>query len=496
MYRNWLTFLGFLLVLLSCSKKMDDRTVAQVGDYPISVDEFRLRYNFNPYLRGLKDGGAAKREVLIALLAEKILYLEADTSRLHSPELADLEKEYLKETMIEQLRRDSVEQTIRISADDLRQEFKKSIRRLQVTYIAVQDKGEALRLKKLVDSLGVFEPVVRAYMDARGWQNETIPVKTVEWGKEPFALEDSLFKMQEGQVSNLIAANGEYYLVKVQRVSIVAAPSLAEMQRRRPALEDRLRRKKIRRRYAVFFDRTVRPQLPDFDWPGIQKVLSVLVDQIDFSQRPVSDKSGFENLPLKREVVVSAEERMRELGKQTAVIFKDGSQWTFRELLKQLQLGPYSFSYKSEQAFRRSFAVNIGLMGEYEAIYQLAKDRGYDSKGSVLEEFAMWQSYYRSNAKRFEIIRLGENKPDKVGEKAGSASFRLHTIDQFLSKKCEKYTIKINYPVYENLQLQKQDMVIAKRHFAKRLVAPPLEPLFGLPKWRACVKRILNRNPK
>ena len=55
--------------------------------------------------------------------------------------------------------------------------------------------------------------------------------------------------------------------------------------------------------------------------------------------------------------------------------------------------------------------------------------------------------------------------------------------------------VSSNYKLLlENIELNKQDMVVVKSHFANRLIAPPLEPLFSLSKWSKKFETILLKN--
>ena len=66
--------LGVIIFINACGPKTDrNNTIAEVGDLTISVSEFEQHFQYNPYLTKYNNPVIAKREILAALIAQKLL---------------------------------------------------------------------------------------------------------------------------------------------------------------------------------------------------------------------------------------------------------------------------------------------------------------------------------------------------------------------------------------------------------------------------------------
>ena len=89
------------------------------------------------------------------------------------------------------------------------------------------------------------------------------------------------------------------------------------------------------------------------------------------------------------------------------------------------------------------------------------------------------------------IYMIDSTKYISRGHLSSIQQFRLEFFDSYLSKLGEKYKIKINHGKFDQIQLNKTNMVVMKTHFANRQIAPLTEPLSGLSLWGKTVDRIL-----
>lgn len=495
---KFLLFVFCLATFISCSQKLAEDVIAKVDNFEISQLEFQYRYNFNPYLRDIKNQDEAKKIVLSSLIAEKILYLESEKNGLTNENIVEINQQYLKEYMIEHFRRDSVENLIEVSEDELIREYQKSIKEYDIKFVAFQSLDEAVRVKKEIDSTNSFEKPVRKYMNSMGWMNESIPEKKVIWGNEKYELEENIYSLGENQVSNPISAHGEYYLIKAEKIHSVNQPGENDFFRRKPALQDRIIRHKIKQRYSKLFETKLKPRMGSVDWQKMRLVVDVISGEIDFNEK--SDQQSLnENKPLSEVKYQSALERIQQNLEEDVIDFPNGKSWSIKDVLKNLDLGPYAFNFKNETLFRRSFARNIELMLEHQAVFEIAQELGYSENRMVQRQYKMWKSYYSSQSQRFAVLdTIAASAGDTIKYKNAKVNplqnKRLKIMDSYLANIVKEYEIKINKKLFDTINLNKQDMVVSKSHFANRLIAPPLEPLFGLPLWQKKFEQILIDN--
>lgn len=495
-YRSYFTIFALSFILFACQAKQETDYIAKVGNITISSTEFKYRYNFNPHLMHIQNENVAKRVVLSSLIAEKLLANEAVYKYKIDQDIDQKIRQHLREIMIEQFRRDSIESTIQVSTEEMKNEYQKSLKEIDIRFIAFDSKPEADKVKKQISEGLTFEEAVRWFMDSKGWQGEAIPAKTVHWAKEEDEPGSHIFHLKEKEVSETIKARGEYYLVKVIAVRQVSEPSYSDFNNRIPALRDRILRKKIKNRYAQFYKDNIKSETGSVNWRELHAILDILVGEMTFNQNREQNKLQ-KRRPLSDQIYLTANQINSQQKNSTIIKFPDGSAWDAAEVFRRLKYGPYAFNYQNGRAFRRTFAQNIQLMVEYEALYQLALKAGYENHPLVQDDFNMWAGYYKSNAYRHKMLKEIETDSSQIAQQGQLTSVqqnRLNYMDDYLSDLAGKYRIRIDKNIYSTVTLNKTDMTVMKTHFSNRLIAPFIEPLNGLPKWQKKMSALFKKN--
>ncbi|MGD9899266.1 MAG: hypothetical protein AB7T22_09090 [Calditrichaceae bacterium] len=491
-----LFYLMFTITVAGCGSADNKENIAQINNLGITTTEFQDRLNYNPYLRTITDINIAKKIVLSSLIAEKILSLENEEKSRVNENVNLLIRQHLREAMIEQFRRDSVESRIEISDAELQHEYQKSLREIDIRYIAFDSLNAALEVKSKIDSGISFEAAVRDYMKNRGWSAESIPSKKIQWANEDYDLEEKIYKLKYDEISNVIKAHGEYYLIKIDDIKIIGKQSQADYKNRLPALEDRILRNKIKKQYRAVYQRTILKESGNVEWENLKTAAKLVSDEIEFSKNDPVQTGPIEYKPLPENIYLNRQTILNDLKNNTAVNFPDGSTWTFQELMVQLKYGPYAFDFSNRESFINSFIQNVRLLMEHEAVYKLANKNGYEQNKLVRDEFLMWKSYYQANSFRYDLLKeLDSNitSNNLQPENQAIEEKRLEYFDAKLTSYAENYKILINKAVYDTVSLNKLDMVVRKSHFANRLVSPRLEPLIGLPLWQKKMDSLFRR---
>lgn len=491
LYHKYLFFIFMFtaaLFLYSCNQK--EKVVAQVEDIEIDQDEFRFRYNFNPFLNKIEKTSQAKLTVLSALIAEKLLAVEAKQSDLNSAKINDLIQQVEWETMIEEIRQDSVERLIQINSDELKNEYDSSVKELYIRYIAISDSSEAYYLKSVIDSMGSFQEPVNEFMFLKGWGNSSIPSKKIIWAEEPLELEESAYQLSINQVSKPVYWRNEYYIMILDSVRSQRR-SAADYLDKKSALEDRIRRRKINKLYKLFYSRSIAKNIGAANKQNIHELTDILVSGMQFADTDASIKQSAINKELKFD-----ENRISESVLNTEIVsFPNGEVWNGHEFLKKMQRGPFEYNYSSEFAFKKSFYFNVKLLLELQSIYELAKKNSYQTKSSVQKEINTWNEYYTANEYRYLFLKeiQGLSQKDDSQNLSQLQINRLEHMDSHLAELVDKYNINIEKDNYENIILNKTDMVVSKIHYANRLMSPPLEPLTALTRYNKALTKVLDK---
>ncbi|MEJ2052849.1 MAG: peptidylprolyl isomerase [Calditrichaceae bacterium] len=492
----------FLFGIFSCTHETTENYVALVENIPVTEYEFTLRYNFNPYLTQYQNEAEAKRAVLSALIAEKLLALESENGSGPARDILNRIDQHKKESIIEKFRKDSVEKQVAVSQSELQKEYQNSLKEIHIQFAAFQSTEQAEKVLQQINNGQSYKNAIRRYMAAQGWNDEPIPEKIIKWNSEDYDTEKELFALEPGEVSSPLKIKGDYYLINVLSVKNTGTAGQADFVSKLPALKDRVLKEKIKSRYAEFYRKTILPVIGQVDWHKLEFAFEQIAKDISYNKNTNINHYPFEDdKSLSNEVYSNFELKQSELKNLIVVKFPDQSTWDFEKLLSVLKYGPYAFDYKDKYAFKKSFRDNVQLALEFEAIYKLACKANYQTDDSVLRDTDIWKSYYLAGDYRHQLLQHAEETefPADSLQYSGTANFtakqlfRLQYIDKYLQKLSEKYSIKINKEKYESLSLNKTDMVVMKSHFAHRMVVPLAEPLSGLPKWHASISSILKK---
>lgn len=459
------------LMLLSCDEKIEKPFLFSVADQKVTIEQAQLSYAFNPYLYKIKDSMQAKKSIVSALIAQQLLAAEAEKAGLQDTTIFSRIRAHKREAIIEKFRTDSIEKTIEISEEELKDEYSRALQEIEIAFFALDENGNKLQSKE----------------------------KLLTWPIQNQKLEETVYSMEEGQESGELKSGTEVFKIKILKITHSEKMSPKGFRNRKPALLDHIRRRKIRQTYtSLFYDRIE---------PVMGTVNQVLVDQVAEHlslkiKAPVRGQSGLFGSQKELPQVFISEIRFEpeNIFKQAIVSFPSGEVWSTEKLLNILKYGPYAFNFSNPQLFKKSFNYNINLLLEHQAIYSIALDRDYNEQDQIIRDMEMWRNYYQANTFRYELLAKQEENYNSVGSNTQNDSEmdvvrqkRLEYMDQLLVKLLKKNKVTINTSAYITLNPPKTDMVLMKSHFAHRQVVPPLELLGGLTGWEKEMDELLNK---
>ncbi len=207
-------FIIFLYSDLSFAQSIDQSTLASVGNDIITSDEFIERYELTPQLYAGMIGAeeSAKKEFLYSIIAEKLWALESESTGLDKSELISstykaIEKMYVRDALY----REEISDKIHISDEYLAEAFRRNSIILNLNYIFSTDFGEINEIYKQ------FKGGVNFYSLLLKRSENKLQEKpyTVSYGQMDKAVEDKLYGLKLGEITEPVKAPNGWYIFKL-----------------------------------------------------------------------------------------------------------------------------------------------------------------------------------------------------------------------------------------------------------------------------------------
>jgi hypothetical protein len=489
------------LVLATSACRNNESYIVKIDSISVSPQEFQLRFNYNPFLKEY-DFITAQKKVLKELITEKILSLKYQNDYpTMSTSYADLLDQHLLEATLEQIRLDSIENTVTITQEEVYQEYHNMSKKFHVQYVVFDSQKDAKAFKSKVETGADFQESAIAYYKKQGVNVEKIPERILSWSSDLIELEEKIFRLEVNEISDPIFAFDEFYLIKVKNILETGQNTPVDFEKRKILLYNDLKERKIKKLYFEFYNKYLRNNLAQVYWIKVKMLLDYVSDSNIFSDIVSNPAMRNQDKSLNILVTRSLDETSTGLKNEIVVRFKDGRDWSVEYLLKKLKIGPYIFNYSSENDFRRSFARNVELLIEHDALFDYAKSIGYLNDSRVIESYEMWKEFYTAQS-FIDNLKFKSNKSysdtvynnnQDIYAETDLTKSSLNSIENSLITALSEYDIKINSKLYSNMNLKKTDMVVKKTHFPNRLVAPPLYMFQGMTKWDSALVEIITQ---
>jgi len=380
-----------LMVIITCAKKEHEKLtkpLASIGNGKITVDEFQTRFEFTPRIYHYAKPGDSKRYFVASLIAEKLLSEAGQRMRLDTIlQIALMTKQMEKEAVIEALFEQEIADKIQISEEEIKEGFIKSKQELKLKYIVIDDMDEAFKASELLKNSAPFDSVAAKYLPV----GETIPIKNLKWGEAVQSIEDVVFKLKPGEITEPIEVEKQFYIFQLENKTFNAFVTESDYYQSRPSIEKQIRRRKRARLFSEFINNlldgakvTVPGKVFDFIATELEDALNI---GDGASQNP---KINANHLMLQSDYV-RATSRLADNLDRPFANFNDGSSWTIRDFLTKLWLGPYPLNYESKRKFRASLRRTIPFMIELERLAQQGYQQGLHKTSYVREQTRIWQ---------------------------------------------------------------------------------------------------------
>lgn len=193
------------------------RVLGKAGQWYISEDEFVRRFELTPGVGQERPGRMeeAKEVFLYSLIAEKLLAQEAgEKGWSKNPGFLSAFDHVRSMIVRDELYREEVSAKVHISNEEVIQGMTQAVRQRTMTYLFFQRKEDAEFIRgHLQNSSDLLAMVLDSSLQA------VKDTATVIWGDANWTVEQAAYRLKRDQVSPVIAANGGFYILTLERES-------------------------------------------------------------------------------------------------------------------------------------------------------------------------------------------------------------------------------------------------------------------------------------
>jgi parvulin-like peptidyl-prolyl isomerase len=386
----------------------EDAVVARVGSAEITAREFRERFELTPWPGKHEHGflDVIKEQFLYAMIAERVLAFEAANEGYSSDPgiesvMSRLERWYAKD----KLYYEEVRDVIRISEEDLREEFVRDQTDLIVSFLYFESPIEAALAWESIRNGMPFDSIVPDNPD------HMVENHKVEWNTTVPQLLDAVDTLSVGDVSEPIPTPYGYYIIKVENRFKNPLMTEAAFQAQKMSLERRLRTRLEKPQTREFVDEVVGDRVLEVYGQGI-RLLGMEFERI-LQRKRIHDVSDhylimFNDLDFDEMVYALRDEI------ETPIMRVDQEEWSIRETLNRLRLYGVWFEKDPNIPLLPQVHNLLEELAVDEILSQKALGRNYHNLPGIRRELDSWRTHYLAELYKRDLIRDLEVDEDEI----------------------------------------------------------------------------------
>ncbi|MDL1894151.1 hypothetical protein FBQ87_14890, partial [Sphingobacteriales bacterium CHB3] len=227
-----------------------DRYVGRAGDVYISEKEFQQRFEMLPALNRQRKSqiDIAKRELMLSLVAEKLLVQEARSRNLDSDSLYQHAMLEIRKLLArDQLYREEISQKVSVAPREITAGIQAARKQILTAFIYFDDEEEARFVRERLKRPADFDTFI---LDSS--MNALRDTASIVWGEALPAIEQAAYKLRAGEISPVVQAGEGYYILKCISVTPNSFFSSMPTQSLRERVVERIRSIKERERVDEF----------------------------------------------------------------------------------------------------------------------------------------------------------------------------------------------------------------------------------------------------
>ena len=287
-------FLTLLILSLSpaiiLSQGKDDKILATVGNYKITLSDYDERYSSYLSSTGVKDNLAVRNAILDNMINEILLFYYDDNEQvLNNPQyLKELEETRVR-TILAYLKDQEVYAKITVTEEEIREAFSRVNEEIAARHLFAKTEEEANNLYELV-KIGVdFEILAKQVFSDSVLKNNGGYLGYFTWGDMDPAFEDAAYALQIGEISLPVKTAYGYSIIKLE--DRITNPLLTESayQSKKSQLENVIKMRKKEPSEKEFLDNILNESELTFN----DETLEIILE--NFHSGKVLDSDNFDS---------------------------------------------------------------------------------------------------------------------------------------------------------------------------------------------------------
>lgn len=373
--------LKLLLVIfpfILCAKPKPEDVVIRVNDRKITQREFMERLNGLPQVGSITEDDV-KKNLTCTLVAESILSFEAAKIKLDtSAGYKMLSNQYSSEALYEQWMDSEIRNQVKVSDEELKAAYKKFREERVVEFWILRNLSEANSLISKLKTGNV--------------PDQHSEYKKIEYGKSLESVEDEVFGLQEGEVSDPVNIDSTFYVFKLVKNSPHPKYSKETFPYWMPSIDKIIRDRKENLMLDVKFSFL----MADKEYSIKKSVFNFLLEQLYpaiYSGKELKYKQPED---IQREIFTK-DISTGSIYDQPLITFKNGENWTLLEFWKKLSICPFPLNYKNPDDLKQGLQDVIRRIILFESVTNNAKVKNYQGKNFVESQTSMWSNNLLAN---------------------------------------------------------------------------------------------------
>ncbi|MCK4352619.1 peptidylprolyl isomerase [candidate division WOR-3 bacterium] len=236
MFSKILTLVVFF-TFFSGAQKEEKKVIAKVGDYNITVSDFKQVYR---PVEGVNID-SLKQVTLDNLTADKLMLVDA-VEKGFDKQIEPQLNEHKNRLIVNALYQQAVVKRTKVSTWEIRNYWWKLGTEVKAWHILVKEKNKANEIYRELRKKKDFEQLARQYSEDRGTAGKGGDLGWFGWGRMDPNFQKVAFSLRPGQVSRPVHTRYGYHIIKVDAKRKIEKP---DFDKEKDRIKQRLERQKM-----------------------------------------------------------------------------------------------------------------------------------------------------------------------------------------------------------------------------------------------------------
>ncbi len=388
------------LFLFSCSSKVKDpeqTVLARVGSKEITVQDFRINYEFGyTHLRNTLPGEDPKKQILNLMIIEALLSNEGYRMGLqNSEEIKERSAQLTSELLVEKVFTEKVLKNVSVTDDEIQEAIIRSSVNFKLRFYPANSFEGAVYIRRLAQEVGfgqALEMVANSNEMGLISASDFVTPEMTWLDMDPDFL-DAISTLKPGELSLPIQVEDHWFIVEVLEVRqnpLSDNDILNKWDRTKRILE----RNKATAGASTFVSSMMQPLDVRVDATSFRILASILWDWFKYEEPKLSlrySHDSIRNQPFGR---------LLDNHWNDVLVFKSNGNWTIGDFIYAYPKSRYPIRLDDVQIFTENLKLNIGLTLRDAEMLKIAQKERLNASDYVKDSHKKWMDKWVFRAYR------------------------------------------------------------------------------------------------